>query len=106
MIAYVAKRHGQTPFTLTGNLKSPFKFILMHFFKKLSCISGKVPAGFPQISPPPFVVEKDNKTIHFSEMVSEIKTGIVFIPLLSIISNVGIAKSFGKAIIFAFLSLN
>lgn len=55
-----------------------------------------VPKGFPEISPPPFRVQTDNGTITFSEMIVELKTGIIFIPFLSIIANVGIAKSFGK----------
>lgn len=64
---------------------------------------GKVPSGFPEVSPPAFSLQKDNVTLTFGEMVSELTTGVIFVPLISIVANIGIAKAFGNTIYFVCL---
>lgn len=50
------------------------------------------------MSLPAFSVENGNKTLTFIDMSAELGTGIIVIPFIAIIANVGIAKAFCKYI--------
>uniref|UniRef100_A0A1B0DCH0 SLC26A/SulP transporter domain-containing protein n=1 Tax=Phlebotomus papatasi TaxID=29031 RepID=A0A1B0DCH0_PHLPP len=63
-----------TPFTLTGNVVS----------------------GLPPFQPPPFTTTVNNETVPFSEMIKTLGSGIVAIPLVSILESVAVAKAFCK----------
>lgn len=62
-------------------------------------LSEKVTPGVPAFRLPDFSVEKDNKTIGFIEICSDIGSGLILLPLVSILANVAIAKSFCEFII-------
>ncbi|XP_055706994.1 sodium-independent sulfate anion transporter-like isoform X2 [Phlebotomus papatasi] len=64
----------KTPFTLTGNVVS----------------------GLPPFQPPPFTTTVNNETVPFSEMIKTLGSGIVAIPLVSILESVAVAKAFSK----------
>ncbi|KAG8236978.1 hypothetical protein J437_LFUL017338, partial [Ladona fulva] len=57
-------------------------------------LSGQITAGFPPLKPPPFSTTQGNATYNFVEMVTELKSGIVIVPIISVLSNVAIAKAY------------
>jgi solute carrier family 26 (sodium-independent sulfate anion transporter), member 11 len=59
-------------------------------------LSEEVEPGIPSFKLPDFSVEKDNKTIGFIEICSDIGSGLILLPLVSVLANVAIAKSFSK----------
>lgn len=64
--------------------------------------AAKVPSGFPNFSVPLKPIEATNGTngTEISAMIGELGYGIVVIPFVAIVANVGIAKAFGKVIQF------
>jgi sodium-independent sulfate anion transporter 11 len=59
-------------------------------------ISGQIEAGLPQPGLPPFSTFYGNQTHSFIDMVSHLGSGIAIIPVIAILANVAIAKSFCK----------
>lgn len=55
-----------------------------------------VPSGLPNITIPITYYENGNQTYNFIDLVKELNVGIFIIPLVSILANVAVAKSFGK----------
>ncbi|XP_022908679.2 sodium-independent sulfate anion transporter isoform X1 [Onthophagus taurus] len=78
-IGLAVYNEGQTP---------PFKLI------------GDVPQGLPDIKPPPFGFTRGNETFTFGEMVSNLGSGVIVIPLIALLENIAICKAFadGKAV--------
>lgn len=71
--------------TKNSNEEVPFK------------LSEKVPAGIPSFELPQFTAQIDNATtLNFIEICSDIGSGLFLLPLVSILANVAIAKSFCK----------
>lgn len=64
-------------------------------------LSEKVDAGVPSFQLPDFSVESDNKTIGFVEICRDIGSGLILLPLVSILANVAIAKAFSKLTSFS-----
>lgn len=50
----------------------------------------------PQISWPPFEILHHNRTMTFAEVCSELGSGIIVVPLVAVLANVAIAKSFSN----------
>lgn len=67
-------------------------------------LSGKVEPGVPSFEVPPFSMQFRNETMGFVEMCSELGTGIIVIPLVAVLANIAIAKSFCEYIVH-FLSI-
>lgn len=65
-------------------------------------LSGKVSPGIPSFEVPPFSMQFRNETMGFVEMCSELGTGIVVIPLVAVLANIAIAKSFCEYISYQF----
>lgn len=63
-------------------------------------LSEKVNPGIPSFQLPEFSVEKDNRTIGFVEICGEIGSGLILLPLVSVLANVAIAKSFSELKIY------
>lgn len=67
---------------------------------------GDVPAGLPSVKMPPFggyTVNLDNNTkieVSFSEIVSNLGTGIIVTPLIGLLETIAICKAFGKLYFF------
>ena len=59
-------------------------------------LSGKVESGIPRIQIPQFTIEYDNKTMDFVDNLQEMGSGIILLPLVAVLANVAIAKSFCK----------
>lgn len=63
----------------------------------MSCVTGDVKPGLPQLSPPPFSATVGNHTYTFVEMTSTLGSAIFVVPLLSILENIALAKVFCKS---------
>ncbi|XP_065341247.1 sodium-independent sulfate anion transporter-like [Cloeon dipterum] len=68
-------------FEATGN-QPPFQLI------------GTVQSGLPSLSLPPFSTTLNNQTLSFTDMVSELGSSIILVPVIAILGNVAIAKTF------------
>ncbi|XP_051158559.1 sodium-independent sulfate anion transporter-like [Leptopilina boulardi] len=63
-------------------------------------LSGTVKSGLPPIQLPPFSAQVGNQTYSFVDMCSHLGLGIIFVPLIAVLTNVAIAKSYacGEAV--------
>ncbi|XP_043280248.1 sodium-independent sulfate anion transporter-like isoform X2 [Venturia canescens] len=59
-------------------------------------LTGHVEKGFPSVESPPFSFVRGNDTVSFPEMISHIGSGIIVVPIISLIANVAIAKAFSR----------
>ncbi|XP_011347517.1 sodium-independent sulfate anion transporter isoform X2 [Ooceraea biroi] len=57
-------------------------------------LSGKIESGLPTISLPSFSAQVGNQTYTFLDMCAHYGSGIVILPLISVLANVAIAKAF------------
>ncbi|CAH0388806.1 unnamed protein product [Bemisia tabaci] len=71
---YFATSHGSAPFLLSGQMKS----------------------GIPSLTLPPFSTTMHNKTIGFTEMVEDLGTGIIIIPIVTVLINLSIANAYAS----------
>ncbi|KAK9295385.1 hypothetical protein QLX08_010277 [Tetragonisca angustula] len=67
---------------------SPFKLV------------GYIPEGMPNVQLPPFGYIKDNTTVTFIDMISNLGSGILVLPLISLMEDIAICKAFstGKSV--------
>ncbi|KAF6201239.1 hypothetical protein GE061_005686 [Apolygus lucorum] len=73
VLAYVLENnHGSAPFKITGNVRS----------------------GIPPFQLPPFSTVLENRTVSFGEMVSDLGSSIILVPVIAVLGNVAIAKAF------------
>ncbi|XP_046406384.1 sodium-independent sulfate anion transporter-like isoform X2 [Ischnura elegans] len=59
-------------------------------------LSGQIDPGFPSFQPPPFQATYANTTYNFGEMASELGTGILIVPVVSVLVNIAIAKAYAN----------
>jgi solute carrier family 26 (sodium-independent sulfate anion transporter), member 11 len=59
-------------------------------------LTEQVDSGIPRFSLPPFEFQHENRTVEFFEMIRELGSGVALLPLVSIIANIAIAKSFSE----------
>lgn len=61
---------------------------------------GDIPPGLPSVQPPPFSATVNNNTYSFGEMVSNLGSGIIVVPLIALLENIAICKAFanGKSV--------
>ncbi|KOC62897.1 Sodium-independent sulfate anion transporter [Habropoda laboriosa] len=59
-------------------------------------LSGKIESGLPKLSVPPFSSQVGNQTYTFLDMCSHYGTGLIVLPLVSVLANVAIAKAFAN----------
>lgn len=58
---------------------------------------GKIPSGLPSFDLPKFSVTNDNgTTIGFFDMVTNIGSGVIVLPIIGLIETISICKTFGK----------
>lgn len=55
--------------------------------------------GLPDFKPPPFESRVGNETYNLVDMASKLGSGILVVPLLSILENISLAKFFGETIL-------
>lgn len=88
------------PFKLSGLYSNHFSVYRVQ--SKLSIVlifhlfAGKVEPGMPEITWPPFEIPYHNQTLSFTDVCAELGTGIIVVPLVAVLANVAIAKSFSK----------
>lgn len=70
--------------------------ISIHYEEVPFRLSEKVEPGMPSFQLPAFSANIDNRTVGFVEICSDIGSGLILLPLVSILANVAIAKSFSK----------
>ncbi|XP_066582093.1 sodium-independent sulfate anion transporter [Prorops nasuta] len=64
-------------------------------------LTGYIPSGMPEVKLPPFgYVKDDNTTVSFLEMCSNLGSGILVLPLISLMEDIAICKAFsnGKSV--------
>ncbi|XP_031846404.2 sodium-independent sulfate anion transporter isoform X2 [Nomia melanderi] len=59
-------------------------------------LSGKIVSGLPTLSLPPLSSQVGNQTYTFVDMCQHYGTGLIVLPLVSVLANVAIAKSFAS----------
>jgi len=57
---------------------------------------NRVPSGLPSFKIPDFNVHDGNKTVSFIDVCSELGSGLILLPMVAVLANVAIAKSFCK----------
>ncbi|XP_026818883.1 sodium-independent sulfate anion transporter-like isoform X1 [Rhopalosiphum maidis] len=58
-------------------------------------VVGKIPSGLPEFDLPKFSIARDNgTTIGFFEMVSNIGSGVIVLPIIALIETISICKTF------------
>lgn len=58
-------------------------------------LSSKVSSAMPTIKLPPFAFEYQNRTYVFTDILHELGSGIIVVPIVAVLANVAIAKAFG-----------
>lgn len=71
------------------------RIFVKHF--NIPCFSfiGKIESGLPMVSLPPFSTQVGNQTYTFFDMCAHYGSGLIILPLISVLANVAIAKAFG-----------
>jgi len=59
-------------------------------------LTGKVKPGIPDFKLPPFGTVLGNRTVGFSEMLSDLGASVVLVPVIAVLGNVAIAKAFAS----------
>lgn len=59
-------------------------------------IIGTIPAGLPEFHLPQFSARRDNGTVGFFDMVTTMKSNVVVLPLVGLLENISICKSFAR----------
>ncbi|XP_018347540.1 PREDICTED: sodium-independent sulfate anion transporter-like [Trachymyrmex septentrionalis] len=57
-------------------------------------LSGKIEAGLPKVSLPPFSSQVGNQTYTFFDMCAHYGLGLGILPVISVLANIAIAKAF------------
>lgn len=60
---------------------------------------GYIPPGLPEAKLPPFSVTRGNTTENFMDMMSNIGSGIIVVPLIALLENIAICKAFGELLV-------
>ncbi|KAJ8916115.1 hypothetical protein NQ315_004482 [Exocentrus adspersus] len=62
-------------------------------------LTGNVPKGMPDVGFPAFSAQVGNETVGVMEMVKSLGSGIVVIPVVAVLANVAIAKSYSADVV-------
>ncbi|XP_019869621.2 sodium-independent sulfate anion transporter-like [Aethina tumida] len=62
-------------------------------------LTGAVKAGVPELKLPPFETVVNNRTVGFSEMIGDLGSSVVLVPVIAVLGNVAIAKAFAAGTI-------
>ncbi|XP_068631946.1 sodium-independent sulfate anion transporter-like [Battus philenor] len=64
--------------------------------RPLFALSGRVEPGLPRLGLPPFRAELGNRTVGFVEMVQQLGSGVIMLPVVMVLANIAIAKAFSE----------
>ncbi|CAH0579551.1 unnamed protein product [Chrysodeixis includens] len=73
---------------------SSFAYLTHHPNQPLFKLSGRVEPGLPSLAPPPFSAAVDNSTVHFVDMVQQLGSAVLMLPVVMVLANIAIAKAF------------
>ncbi|XP_062125606.1 sodium-independent sulfate anion transporter isoform X1 [Drosophila sulfurigaster albostrigata] len=59
-------------------------------------LSAKVSSAMPTVKLPPFAFESQNRTYVFTDILQELGSGVIVVPIVAVLANVAIAKAFVK----------
>ncbi|XP_030573947.1 sodium-independent sulfate anion transporter isoform X2 [Drosophila novamexicana] len=59
-------------------------------------LSSKVSSAMPSFKLPPFAFEYQNRTYVFTDILHELGSGVILVPIVAVLANVAIAKAFVK----------
>ncbi|XP_012145962.2 sodium-independent sulfate anion transporter isoform X2 [Megachile rotundata] len=59
-------------------------------------ITGNITEGLPSFAPPPFSIVHGNKTYYFEDLIAELGSTTISVPLIAILESIAIAKAFAK----------
>jgi len=99
-LGYMYKQHGDLPFKLSSNSRA-FFLLAQPLDETINFVlfPGHVESGLPSFRPPPFESRVGNETYNFLDMASKLGSGILVVPLLSILENISLAKFFCELIL-------
>lgn len=60
-------------------------------------VTGQVASGLPPFRLPPFETQVNGTAIGFREMLSDLGSSLIAIPVIAILESIAIAKAFGEA---------
>lgn len=80
--AFVSSRDGGS--SSAAAVELPYKII------------GTIPAGLPPFDLPRFSVQRGNVTVGFVDMVTAMRSNVVVLPLIGLLENISICKSFAN----------
>ncbi|XP_044272689.1 sodium-independent sulfate anion transporter-like isoform X2 [Tribolium madens] len=93
---------------LIGTSRNAILVIVCGFIGYSFCLNGEppfkvighVPQGLPTVKPPPFSTNQNGTSESFWDMVSDLSSGIVVVPLIGLLEDISICKAFanGKAV--------
>lgn len=63
-------------------------------------VMGDIPPGLPTPRPPPFgfTETKNGTVVDVWEMISDLGSGIIVVPLIAILEDISICKAFGSSV--------
>ncbi|XP_022917078.2 sodium-independent sulfate anion transporter-like [Onthophagus taurus] len=64
-------------------------------------LTGNIPAGLPPLSFPNTTTIHNNQTINLHEMILNLGSGTIVIPLVAVLQNIAIAKAFSNGVVDA-----
>ncbi|CAH1645252.1 unnamed protein product [Spodoptera littoralis] len=73
---------------------SSFAYLTHHPNQPLFKLSGRVEPGLPRLSVPPFSASVDNSTVTFVDMVQQLGSAVIMLPIVMVLANIAIAKAF------------
>lgn len=85
--------------SLSRNALAVIMGILLAFLLndyKLFTLTGTIQSGLPDFKIPPFTTTINGTTIEFSNMLQNLGSSIIAIPLIAILESIAIAKAFAK----------
>ncbi|XP_049699792.2 sodium-independent sulfate anion transporter isoform X1 [Helicoverpa armigera] len=59
-------------------------------------LSGRVEPGLPPLSAPPFSATVGNTTMNFVDMVQQLGSAVIMMPIVMVLANIAIAKAFSE----------
>lgn len=59
-------------------------------------LTGRVKSGFPDLQWPPFGTVVQNSTKTFPDMLGDLGSSVILVPVIGVLGNVAIAKAFGE----------
>ncbi|XP_043784678.1 sodium-independent sulfate anion transporter-like isoform X1 [Apis laboriosa] len=71
-------------------------YSLFSYGIKIFKSTGNITEGLPSFAPPSFSLVKGNHTYHFEELIGELGSTVISVPLIAILESIAIAKAFAK----------